>query len=818
MEQLAEPPVMIAVLPMLPIPRLRRFVREPAGDWTIADVVEATGIAPESCHCTLEGRVIPPEDWSRVKPEGGDSLIVKHRPAGVEVAFSIPLIGLELTGAAAVAAAVVSTVAVSYGLSVLSRSLFAPGENDVDAVPSGSRRTISGSRNDFTPYGTGPQVLGRHRMFPPLAARSYTVEENGKLFQYALFTAGYGKLAFSEFKIADQPLFRESTSVTYTGIMDSDADRFVGEQDNPVVQIEVRQGTDSDAAVTLFSTDVQEQSVAQRLRKGKGWFRQRTLERATRITVIVGCPQGLIWRTDSGRTKTRAVRLDVRYRAVGTDSWTDLTRIKMEAKTLNSVYASRSWSVSEGTYEVEVKRISEEGEAAGIVDRTDWMTMLVQRSGDPVTLTGLSLVAAKIKITDEFQGLVDQLNFVAQTVCDDWNGSTWVERATSNPASLYRLVLQGRANKRAVADARIDLDELATWHAECDTEGFEFNYITQGASTVRDLRQQIAAAGRASPAIQDGVFSVVRENDLSGAPVQHFTPRNVTSFYSVRRYVTPPEAFKVQWVDPDSGWLDTERIVPDDGFTETSATTFERLDLVGITDPDQAYKIGRYHLAQLRLRPEEYIIETDFEHLDARRGDWVKFAHDVILVGLTQGRVLSVTLDGSSDAISVTVDQECPMAPATSYAIRFRKSDGTTVYAPVDLDVGNQTSLTFTTPIDSLDPQPEAGDLFMFGEAGSEAIDLVVKEIEPLDELNARLTLMDAAPGVLTAQTGTIPAYSPQITIPPPNNPGSIASRRARRPRILSVSSTDVRDEEGRGPVIRRGLRLRLQPSALQVS
>lgn len=817
-------PVSIAVLPSVPITSMRRMVQEPAGDWTLEDVVDATGLDQDGLTVSLDGRIVTADYWAQEVPQPGSSVIVRVRPAGVGFVWAVAAAAEGWAAVGAYATAVIYTavvsVAVSYATAALSNALFAPSENETDTVAPGVRRTIAGGRNSFEPYAPIPQVLGKHRLFPPLAARSYTTEEDGKLYQYALFTFGFGALALSELKINDDPIFKSTTSISYTGVMDSDGGAFVAENGNPHLQLELRQGTSSDAAITLFSTDVQEKVISLRLKKSRGWVRRTTDSGATQITVIVGCPNGLIWRTESGKVKERTVRIKIRYRAAGGAEdapWTDVQLIKLTKKTASSVYGSRTWSVSEGTYEVEVKRVTEEGTFAGITDITEWTSMLINRSGSVVNVSNLCLVAAKIKITNNFSSLVDQLNAVAQTVCLDWNGSSWVEQATSNPASLFRHVLQGDANKRAVADARINLTELAAWHVECTAKGYGFNYVTQGRTTVLEMLRQVAAAGRGSPGMQDGLFTVVRENDLSGAPVQHFTPRNVRSFQSVRRYVEPPHAFKVQFVDPESGYLDTERIVPADGYTTSSATSFERLDMPGITDPDQAYSLGRYYLAQLTLRPEDYVIETDFEHLDCVRGDWVKFNHDVILVGLAAGRVVSVTQNGGGDATAVVLDQECPMAAAT-YGIRFRKTDGSTVVATVVTSAGYQTTLTFSTPILAANPQPAAGDLFLFGESGDESIDLIVKDINPLDELSARLTLHDAAPGVLTADSGTIPAYDPQITIPPEISPNLISGgHRINRPRFSGITSSDVRDEEGRGPVIRRGLRVRLQPAGVSV-
>src|SRR5690606_9218528 len=59
-----------------------------------------------------------------------------------------------------------------------------------------------------------------------------------------------------------------------------------------------------------------------------------------------------------------------------------------------------------------------------------------------------------------------------------------------------------------------------------------------------------------------------------------------------------------------------------------------------------------------------------------------------------------------------------------------------------------------------------AGDLALFGLAGQESVELVVKSIEPQNDLNAKLTCVDAAPAIHGADSGAIPAFSSQITVP----------------------------------------------------
>ena len=824
----------------------RRFVEIAAGRYTLGDLADATGLPREQLFVSMDGVPIPRtpvclsrwraalswvlccgpqapiDSWDLTRPAPGSAVHVLVRPGAEAIGIGAAIaawLGVSGTTAIVIAMAInlILNAAIAIGLGALAQSLMRPSTHDTESTAPGARRTVSGGRNELPRYAPLPQVLGKHRFFPPYCAAIYTAVEGNALWQYAIYTFGYGPLELSELKIGEEPLFKANTSLVYSGRMNADADNFV--RDGKVLAVlELRRGAASDTAMTLFASDVQEEYVGIRLTKGKGWVRRRTKDRTTRIVIIVSFNEGLIRLGDSGGANNRKVRIEARYRVAGLAGaiWDSFSDIVAEDATRSSLHFTREADVDAAQYEVEVRRFTPEGADPGIIDDVMWSSMLSHRSGPVVLETRLCRVALKVKLTGQFPARVEDFNGVAQTICPDWDSAsgTWIERVTTNPAGLYRHVLQGKANARPVADSRIDLTALQAWHTECISKGFEFNYVTQGRVTVLKMIENIAAVGRASTGVLDGKHTVIREHDLTGAPVQHFTPRNIRSYQARRRYTEIPHAIKMQFVDPASGWLDTERIVPDDGYTTTTATKFERLEMPGITSADQAYKLGRYFLAVLRLRPEEYVIQTDFEHANLNRGDWVKFAHDAALLGLHTGRVISATIDGGGACTGVVVDTACVMEAGKTYGIRFRRStDGATITAGIVLDIGSQTTLVFTAPIASGSPQPAAGVLFMFGELGEEAIDCIVKDIDYDADLGATITLIDANSGILTADTQAIPRYDPQITIPPKQQPGALP-----KVRVASVTGTGTTKGETRGGGTKPGIRIKLQPGRGTVS
>ena len=92
----------------------------------------------------------------------------------------------------------------------------------------------------------------------------------------------------------------------------------------------------------------------------------------------------------------------------------------------------------------------------------------------------------------------------------------------------------------------------------------------------------------------------------------------------------------------------------------------------------------------------------------------------------------------------------------TSYAARFRHADGSESTVSLTTVAGESANLVFAAPVDP-GLAPAVGDLVMHGVAGSETVDCLVKSICHAGDFRATLSLIDAAPGVHDADTGSIP-------------------------------------------------------------
>ena len=63
----------------------------------------------------------------------------------------------------------------------------------------------------------------------------------------------------------------------------------------------------------------------------------------------------------------------------------------------------------------------------------------------------------------------------------------------TNPASLFRHVLQGGSNAVPLPDSRINLASLEDWHEFCTAKGFTCNTVITSGRSVWEVLAEVAA-------------------------------------------------------------------------------------------------------------------------------------------------------------------------------------------------------------------------------------------------------------------------------------------------------------------------------------
>ena len=796
-----------------PFAPLQRTTRDTLPGKTVAELVEDMGLThvgrPE---VTVSGERCPRAEWAKTIPGAGSLVTIRVLPAGADgaqegagkvggwamvgVVLSIAL--APFTGGASLAFTpwLVGVAAAGFGTAFIIEANQQLGALLSGAPGAESTPSIRGGRNRVAPWGKVPIVLGKHLVVPLYGARPYTelgTESGGAgttdIYLRQLFVVGYGPLRLSQFKIGESLLATNSAAVRNGAITIDGV--FSG------VDLEVYQdGT----APTLYPGVVLEDQIGVELKYGVETWRT-TAPNVTRVSVDLALPRGLYKVDGDGALASRSVSVEVRRRAVGSGTaWASCTLVGTFTVTAGDSkprWSSLAEDLSAGQYEVGMKRTTaDDAEDYRGQSVTSWASLRSMRPSvapiDAAIRSKLVIVALKIKASNQLQGVVDQLSCIAEADVPAYDGAgsgaaEWVTGISRNPAAQLLAVLRGNSNPRPVPDSAIDWARFESWFTTCATKGWTCDAVISSGARLRDTAQRIAQAGRASITLRDGLYSVVVD-EAKVAPVQHFNPRNVRSFAWTKDFSERPHALRVNFISADDGYAPNERIVLDDGYkydtdgdgvlrdwlgtdrtangAYTVATKFRQVSLFGVTSAELAVKQARYLIACVRLRPEAFTFETDAEALVCEPGDLVRVAHDAIAVGVAAGRVVAVTVDGSGNATACEIDEEVIFETGKSYAARFRLADGSSVYATCSNAAGYEgQTLTFTTPIPAA-TVPAAGDLFSFGEATIETMPCIVAGIEALDDLACRLTVVDEAAGVHTADTGTIPAFVSRVSRP----------------------------------------------------
>lgn len=754
---------------------------------TIQEIVEREIPDPvlrAHCHVSIEDIYIPRDNWHVVRPNAGTTVYLKVIPQGggggggknplrtiltigvmvAAFAFGGPLAAsLGITSGITIGAATITAAQIGGAIITIAGTLLinviAPIRPPSMGQLSGTQTTtdsptlfVEGARNAVRRFETVPAVLGNYRHTPPLGALSYTEVLGGDSYLRLLVVWGYGPLKIENIRIGD-------TLVT----------------DFEGLEIETVEGRVGDSALTLFPDSVEEDSLAINFTEVTS-FTRTAAPGADELSVDITFQNGIFYIQDDGNRTNHSINFKIEFREVGAASWSvptftaatsnhsDGSSITITAARTSAIRHGYRWDTpSRGTYEVRVTRNSTPKNNTRYGDSMSWTALRAITDEDPIDFPyPLARTAIRIKATDQLNRVIDELNADVSSYVNSYtgSGSTWSEAVSSNPADLFRHVLQGNANARPLADSRIDLDTLQEWHNYCEAEGFEFNQIRDFQSSVWDTLADIASVGRASPTQIDGKWSVVIDKAKT-TPTQHFTPRNSTGFEAEKGFPEQPHALRIRFPNRDKQFQQDERIVYADGYTEANATKFEAIDALGITDPEHIWKFGRFHLAQAATRPERWTFNVDFENLVSTRGDLVLVTHDVLLVGLKSGRIKELQTSGGN-VTGFTSDEVLTMEAGKIYGVSIRAVGDAEIVKRISTNAGDQTTVTFLTPF--AEGTISAGDLFSFGESGSETIRGLILSIEPSVDLSAKIICIPYSDSIYTADTGTIPTFDSKIT------------------------------------------------------
>ncbi|WP_346915018.1 hypothetical protein [uncultured Roseibium sp.] len=745
----------VAAIVDLALPGVPQTVRDRARVWLVDNRGEM--LLPD------------PRAWHRITPKAGVRVMIRIVPGGdtvrnvLLIAVSIAAIAIGqvwvgpliagLTGSALLGQVAAGVAAAGLGIlgSFLVNALIPPSAPRANAGQELQAEKplyqISGWRNQMAPDGVVPSLLGKVRVAPVFAAPSYSEIVGDDQYVRALLNFGYGPVSLSGMKIGETPI-----------------------ESFDEVQTEIREGYASDEPVTIYPSQVIEESLGIELRRdrlrddagvviGDGPMTPTsrfTAGDCAEVNLIWHFPGGLIHYDGEGNAQSRSVAIRIRQRPASGGDWQELPTITFTAKKREGFFRQFRWTLpSRGRWEIELARGTDESLDANTSDRVNWLAMQSFRPEYPLNFDKpLCLVAIRVKATYQLNSSLDTFNAVAERVLPDWDHATqrWVTRATRNPASHYRHVLQGPENTWPEPDSAIDLEALQDWHDFCRVKGLKYDRDRNFEASTWDALTEIAGAGRAAPRYDGTKWSVVIDRPQA-LVVAHINSRNSRDFSWSRNYIEPPDAFRVRFLDETADYQQRERVVRWPGFTGDIDVT-EELQLPGKTDPDEVWIEARRRQYEVIYRPDVFSAVQDGAVRTATRGDFVKASYEVLKNTLAALKVTAVR------GQAVTLDGYVEMGAGVNYAVRFMKQVGTgddATFESVLRSIRTVPGRTDTIILAGGGDLPVRGDLIQFGPAGEESIDLVISGVQAGEQMTNVISMLAQAPEIDTLTDADVP-------------------------------------------------------------
>lgn len=709
--------------------------------------------------------------WRRVRPHAGIRVILRLAPGNEDllkpiltIAVTVAAIALGQFWAPAIAGAIgfggnaIVTGLIAAGLTagiaavggmlinaLVPAKTAAPGQNSRDAEK--PTFAISGWRNGINPGGIVPAPLGRIRIAPSFAAMSYTEIVGDEQYVRALFVGGYGPLAISDIRIGKTPISSFNN-----------------------VEYEVRQGVPGEEPCRLYPKQVLEESLGVELRRdyprdsqgapitGGGAGPEDPVSRysaadVTEIGIIIGWPAGLVEFNNEGQAVALGVDLRIEQRPAN-GVWSTVANLNFVGRQTEGFYRAYQWAVPVRgpRYEVRVVRVTPERTSSQQSDRTVWVALQGFRPEYPLNFgKPLALLSMRVRATHQLNGSLDTVNFIADRICPDWDhaSGTWVTRATRNPASLYRFVLQGDAATFPEADAGLTLAQLQDWHDFCRVRGLKYDRNHDFEASQFDVLMDIASAGRATPRHDGRKWGLVI--DRAGEPIiDHISGVNASDFSWSRTYFRAPDAFRVTFLDETNDYQSAERVVPWPGGAGDIEVT-QALQLPGKTDPAEIWRETRRRQYEMMLRPDRFTATQAGAARRVTRGDRVLGAFDTLEHTLAVYRAARVI------GQLVSLGGDVTMEAGKSYACRFRVFDEAGNMQSVVRSVVTQAGEHGAILLSGSGAVPAAGEPVHFGLAGKESISLIVTGVEAGENMTSIIHAVAEAPEIEALTDAEIP-------------------------------------------------------------
>lgn len=409
-------------------------------------------------------------------------------------------------------------------------------------------------------------------------------------------------------------------------------------------------------------------------------------------------PNGICFFNDDGSLASQTVSALVQARPIdnnglplgafvtlGSHTYTDTTET---ARRFTETYA-----VAPARYEVRVIRTT----PASLDHRSRTGMVWAGLKGyipDDDTFSDVSLIAVRLRATDLTAQQTRSFNVIQTAKIPIYQDGAWsAPQPTRSIAWALADICRNQTYGAKLSDAEIDIPMLQTLERTWSVRGDTFDGVFDTARTIDDALSATADVGRASPQRVAGVMTFIRDEPRRLAKGS-FTPRNIKRGSFQTQHVlydpNPLDDVIVQFKNELQDWTDDELECALPGSASENPA---RVSLFGVTNPDQARRIGIYRAAANRYGRKLATFNVEMEGQLLLRGDPLLVSHDIARAYGQSGEVRS------ANGLILTLSEALDWSAAGAKYIALSKRDNS-VWGPCLCIRGVGDAIAVLDPVD----------------------------------------------------------------------------------------------------------------------
>lgn len=314
----------------------------------------------------------------------------------------------------------------------------------------------------------------------------------------------------------------------------------------------------------------------------------------------------------------------------------------------------------------------------------------------------------------KFWKYCDENDFKFDLVCDSERNSweLWSAIASAGRGTLtvdrdgrFAVVIDGYGVKRTVKNGVVSYTQVTPTQMFTPLNSWDFTIDRQFTKVPHALRVTYHKDPEADLNITDRKALIKKQkNNPENLIVYADGHVEVSTVFESDAYEQREDFIYAQGYGPEDKYDDSGNLI------KKAATDIVDWSFTGKTRFEDLWKMGRYYLAAMRLRPYSVTLRTDWEWLMCHRGDVVAVAHDVLMNTFGVARITALVYIGSLGNIYYRVSDNAEDLP-----------NGAVWVEGSSLEQGDRFKITATNEVFNL-KAVQIDDTVIFSEASNYAI------------------------------------------------------------------------------------------------